>query len=95
MTTGRRGLVYTLLAVIVGGHVYDIVSGEEHWPFSPNPMYAHRVRQIGIRVLLGPSFVTWMLCNVFWVPWNRFVGGRRGDDERDDQSRVAAVRAAS
>ncbi len=41
MTTGRRALVYALLAVIVGGHVYDIVSGEEHWPFSPNPMYAH------------------------------------------------------
>ncbi len=50
--------------------------------------------QVGIRVVLGPSFVTWMLCNVFWVPWDRFVGGRR-DDERDDQSRVAAVRAAS
>ena len=53
--------------------------------------------QIGIRILLGPSFVTWMLCNVFWVPWDSLLARRRGDADRGraDQSRVAALRAAS
>jgi len=53
--------------------------------------------QIGIRILLGPSFGTWMLCNVFWVPWDALLARRRGDAERGraDQPRVAALRAAS
>ncbi|HEX6940099.1 MAG TPA: DCC1-like thiol-disulfide oxidoreductase family protein [Longimicrobiales bacterium] len=27
--------------------------------------------QIGIRVILGPRFVQFMICNIFWVPWDR------------------------
>lgn len=58
--------------------------------------------QIGIRVLLGPSFLAWMLCNVFWVPWDRVlrigVGAGSADADADatpDQERAAACRAAS
>jgi hypothetical protein len=30
--------------------------------------------QVGIRVLLGPTFLDMMACNVFWVPWGRVLG---------------------
>jgi hypothetical protein len=30
--------------------------------------------QIMIRVVLGPSFVQFMLCYLFWVPWDRVAG---------------------
>jgi len=29
------------MAVIVAGHLYDIATGGEHWPFSSYPMYSH------------------------------------------------------
>jgi hypothetical protein len=29
--------------------------------------------QLGIRVLLGPTFLHMMACNVFWVPWERLL----------------------
>ena len=34
--------------------------------------------QIGIRVLMGPSFIPFIICNLFWVPWNRLIAIRRG-----------------
>jgi hypothetical protein len=43
--------------------------------------------QLGIRVLLGPTFFAMMACNVFWVPWDRLRSGR--------QRRRAAASAAS
>src|SRR5690242_17489051 len=36
----RVRLVYAVMAVIVAGSVVDMVTGREHWPFSPYPMYA-------------------------------------------------------
>lgn len=42
--------------------------------------------QIGIRVLLGPTFLHMMTCNVFWVPWERLLRGAQ---------RRAAARTAS
>jgi hypothetical protein len=36
----RIWLVYVLAAVIVLGHVYEIISQGEHWPFSNYPMYS-------------------------------------------------------
>jgi len=30
--------------------------------------------QMAIRVLLGPTFVELMVCNVFWVPWDHLRG---------------------
>jgi len=42
--------------------------------------------QIGIRVLLGPTFLHMMACNVFWVPWERLLRAAQ---------RRAAARTAS
>jgi hypothetical protein len=27
--------------------------------------------QVGIRVLMGPTFIQFLICNLFWVPWDR------------------------
>ncbi len=52
--------------------------------------------QVGIRVLLGPSFLHMMACNVFWVPWERVLGWDREPRRAADATqRRAAVRAAS
>jgi hypothetical protein len=32
---------------------------------------------IGIRVLMGPTFEQFMMCYVFWVPWERLLGYQR------------------
>lgn len=31
--------------------------------------------QVGIRVLMGPWFATFLICNLFWIPWNRVSRG--------------------
>ena len=36
----RLWIVYALLAVLLGGHLYDAVRFQEHWPFSHYPMFA-------------------------------------------------------
>src|SRR5438034_10900469 len=41
----RTGLVYALMAVIVAGSCFDMVTGREHWPFSPYEMYSRLRRQ--------------------------------------------------
>jgi hypothetical protein len=33
---------------------------------------------IGIRALMGPTFEQFMLCYVFWVPWERVLYNARG-----------------
>ena len=40
MSRGRVWLVYAILAAIVGGHLVEIVTQREHWPFSPYPMWS-------------------------------------------------------
>jgi hypothetical protein len=45
MEVRRRWVVYGLMAVVVGGHLYDLVVDREHWPFSQYPMYAHAARE--------------------------------------------------
>jgi hypothetical protein len=40
MSPLRRWIVFALLAIIGIGHLYDTLTGIEHWPFSPYPMYA-------------------------------------------------------
>src|SRR5438445_13398218 len=46
----RLWLVHAVMVVIVGGSFFDIVTGREHWPFSPYPMYASIIR---VRTLTG------------------------------------------
>jgi hypothetical protein len=33
--------------------------------------------QLGIRIFLGPTFFDFMVCNVFWVPWDRLASRMR------------------
>ena len=36
----RKWLVWSLLALLVGGQAVAVVRSQEYWPFSPYPMYA-------------------------------------------------------
>lgn len=40
MSSRRLLLVHVVLALLVGMSAYDITTGQEHWPFSPYPMFA-------------------------------------------------------
>jgi hypothetical protein len=40
MSRSRFWLVNGLIAFIGAGHLYDIATGKEHWPFSEYPMFA-------------------------------------------------------
>jgi len=40
MTFRRQVLVHLVILGIVGGSLYDIVTSQEHWPFSDYPMFA-------------------------------------------------------
>src|SRR2546425_6603238 len=33
------------------------------------------VMQLAIRVLMGPAFEQYLICNLFWMPWDRLVHG--------------------
>ena len=54
MTAARRRMIYGLMATLVIGHLYDIATRREHWPFSPYPMYSHLNSD---RVLDAPRIV--------------------------------------
>ena len=44
---------------------------------------------VGVRALLGPTFYPFLICHVFWVPWDRVarrVGRRRGEAVRETPS---------
>jgi hypothetical protein len=53
MRRWRVALVLLLAAFIVGGHLYDIVTQREHWPFSFYPMYGRvqKKRQLSVLTL--------------------------------------------
>lgn len=40
MSPARLVTVQALVALIVGASAFDIVTGQEHWPFSPYPMFS-------------------------------------------------------
>jgi GT2 family glycosyltransferase len=40
MSPGRLLAAHALVALLIGGSAYDIVTGQEHWPFSPYPMFS-------------------------------------------------------
>src|SRR5207302_10188593 len=50
-----------------------LFSRRARWALVP----AGLLMQVGIRVLMGPSFEQFMSCYLFWVPWDRLgVPGR-------------------
>jgi hypothetical protein len=40
LSISRMVLVWTLMVVLIGGSLYDIVTNREHWPLSPYPMFS-------------------------------------------------------
>jgi hypothetical protein len=95
----HRWLCRTLAAATIAveiGYPLALVSRRARAIVVPGAL----LMQIGIRVVIGPSFVAWMLCNVFWVPWDRVLGGALRTVGADgaapaDQACDAACRAAS
>ncbi len=51
------------------GYPLALFSRGARWYFVPGTA----LMQILIRVLLGPSFAQHLICNVFWVPWDRIL----------------------
>lgn len=74
MTRGRLVTVYALLAVLVGGHLFDNVRRTEHWPFSNYPMFAsvegNRLQTYRFTCLYadGTGAIREMDFNPDWVP---------------------------
>jgi hypothetical protein len=44
---------------------------------------------VGIRVLMGPTFEQFMMCYVFWVPWERVTAIVRDHAHVDLRRRLA------
>lgn len=46
MTSRRLAFIHVLIAGVIGASSYDIVTGQDHWPFSSYPMFAgvHRTQ---------------------------------------------------
>jgi hypothetical protein len=59
------------------GYPLALVSRRARWVIAP----AVFLLQVGIRVVMGPAFYQFMICNLFWVPWDRLVQ-RFGDARR-------------
>jgi glucosyl-dolichyl phosphate glucuronosyltransferase len=51
MGTPRLAFVHALLAVVIGGSLYDIRTGREHWPLSPYPMFSIVDREPTVKCL--------------------------------------------
>lgn len=52
------------------GYPLALFSVWARWFFVPSMLLA----QIAILFLMGPNFILFMLCNCFWVPWDRLLG---------------------
>ena len=55
--------------VLETGYPLAMLSRRARWLFVPGMI----ATQIGIRVLMGPSFEQFIICNLFWVPWDRVL----------------------
>jgi hypothetical protein len=64
-----RALAGATLAVELG-YPLALVSRRARWLFVP----ASCLMVVGIRLVLGPAFEQFLVCSLFWVPWDRLVG---------------------
>jgi hypothetical protein len=49
--------------------------------------------QVGIRVVLGPTFGQYLICNLFWVPWDRVLRVSDARFKRPRESNAGVVSA--
>jgi hypothetical protein len=80
VTRARRLLINFVLAVLIAGSVYDIAADDEHWPFSPYPMFSG--------VWRSPTF-TWLRLIGVTSDGREFVLDTNDYIEPFDQSRLA------
>ena len=68
-----RGLAAVTL-ILELGYPLALIGKVPRLIFVPGMILA----QIGFRVLMGPTFFAFMLGNVFWIPWDRWLGVQQG-----------------
>jgi hypothetical protein len=49
------------------GYPLALFSRKARWVIVPSVFFM----QLGIRVLMGPTFTQFLICNLFWIPWDR------------------------
>ncbi len=68
--------------IIETGYPLVLFNRKARWFFIPGAL----LFVIGIRVLMGPSFETFLFCHIFWIPWDRVIGRitliRQGNREK-------------
>lgn len=77
LNLAQHPFLYKTLALLT-------VAGEVCYPLA---LFSFRARwilvplmlliQVGIRVVMGPSFNQFLICNLFWVPWDRVFTAKR------------------
>jgi hypothetical protein len=71
----QHGWLCRLLAavtlVLELGYPLALVSQTARWAFVPGSC----LMLIGIRLLMGPAFEQFLICSLFWLPWDR-LGAR-------------------
>lgn len=78
---GRFVAVFTLFVEL--GYPLALVWRWARWVFPAGTV----LLLIGIRTLMGPPFELFVLCHLFWVPWERVIsafGGLRGERLRPE-----------
>ena len=61
------GLMALVTIVVEAGYPIALVSRRARWFFPP----AMCGLLIGIRLMMGPTFPQFVICHLFWVPWDR------------------------
>jgi len=60
-------LLAAATVVLETSYPLALFSRRARWVIVPGVFFM----QVGIRVLMGPSFYPFLICNLFWVPWDR------------------------
>ena len=68
MSSGRRRVVYGLIAIVLGGNLVSFIFNRQVWPYSPYPMFAE-ARELTFDTL-------------HWSA-NRSMAGRSGSRAKD------------
>jgi hypothetical protein len=81
-----RGLPHLLAATSIGlelGYPLAMFSRRARWIFVPGVA----LMQLSIHALMGPTFEQQIICNLFWVPWDRVLAWTSGVRHRADGRR--------